>query len=126
LLKPDRSFTVRVLQARKLLEARLAEIGHSSAVLVAEASERDGTDLSRLRQHQSDEGTDISDAEREGAVLDAQAADRLLIEQALARLDAGTFGKCVDCGKAIPNARLEARPEVSRCMEDQQRFERLR
>jgi DnaK suppressor protein len=117
---------VRVLQARKLLEARLAEIGHSSAVLVAEATERDGTDLSRVRQHQSDEGTDISDAEREGAVLDAQAADRLLIEQALARLDAGTFGKCVDCGKAIPNARLEARPEVARCMEDQQRFERLR
>jgi DnaK suppressor protein len=118
---------VRVLQARKLLEARLAEIGHSSAVLVAEAAEHASGDLSRERQRQSDEGTDISDAEREGAVLDAQAADRLLIEQALARLDAGKFGKCVDCGKAIPNARLEARPEVARCMQDQQRFEsRLR
>jgi RNA polymerase-binding transcription factor DksA len=27
------------------------------------------------------------------------------------------------CGKVIPDERLEARPEVERCVEDQQKFE---
>ena len=65
----------------------------------------------------------ISDAEREVAVLDAAAADQRLIVQALERLDAGTYGLCVDCGKKIPDARLKARPEVARCVADQQKYE---
>ncbi len=113
-------------RARKQLEARLAELGHSSAVLAAEGAELGGGDLSHLHQHPGDQGTDLSDAEREVAVLDAVAADRVLIEEALARIDNGTYGHCVDCGKVIPKERLAARPEVARCVEDQQRFEARR
>jgi RNA polymerase-binding transcription factor DksA len=29
----------------------------------------------------------------------------------------------VDCGKEIPEARLQFRPEAARCVEDQERFE---
>lgn len=118
--------TVDVKRARKLLEARLAEIGHSSAILSAEGAEQGSGDLSHLHTHPGDQGTDISDAEREVAILDAAAADRVLIEQALERLDKGTYGTCVDCGKPIPDQRLKARPEVARCVEDQQRFEARR
>ncbi|RJL21271.1 hypothetical protein D5H75_38010 [Bailinhaonella thermotolerans] len=32
------------------------------------------------------------------------------IDAALARIDAGTYGLCVVCGKPIPEARLEFRP----------------
>jgi len=28
----------------------------------------------------------------------------------------GTYGQCVDCGKPVPEGRLEARPEASRCV----------
>ncbi len=118
--------TVDVKRARKQLEARLAEIGRTSAILAAEGAEQGGGDFTHVHQHQGDQGTDISDAERESAILDAAAADRALIEQALARLDAGTYGSCVDCGKKIPEPRLKARPEVARCVEDQQRFEARR
>lgn len=38
------------------------------------------------------------------------------IEEALARLDAGTFGKCSGCGKAISPARLRARPVTDLCI----------
>ena len=113
-------------RARKQLEGRLAELGHTSAVLSAEGAELGGGDLSHVHQHPGDQGTDLSDAEREVAVLDAMAADRVLIEQALERIDAGTYGRCVDCGKVIPKERLAARPEVARCVEDQQRFESRR
>ncbi len=38
------------------------------------------------------------------------------IDAALAKLDAGTYGTCVDCGKQIDAARLEFRPNSIRCV----------
>src|SRR5689334_10443628 len=32
------------------------------------------------------------------------------VEDALARIDEGTYGKCIDCGRDIEEARLEAVP----------------
>ncbi len=37
-------------------------------------------------------------------------------EQALERLDDGTYGICVECGSAIPVARLEAIPYTKLCV----------
>lgn len=39
------------------------------------------------------------------------------IDSALARIDEGTFGKCVTCGKQIPVERLEAIPYTSQCID---------
>jgi DnaK suppressor protein len=36
---------------------------------------------------------------------------------ALAKMDDGTYGQCERCGKAIAEARLEARPLSVRCVE---------
>jgi RNA polymerase-binding transcription factor DksA len=38
------------------------------------------------------------------------------IDAALARIDAGTYGNCVQCGAAIPEERLELRPFAGRCV----------
>jgi DnaK suppressor protein len=49
--------------------------------------------------------------------LSAQA--RLAIEEidaALAKIDAGTYGLCENCGKPIPDARLEALPHARLCV----------
>lgn len=35
---------------------------------------------------------------------------------AVARLADGTYGTCVECGGAIPPARLRVRPEAERCV----------
>jgi RNA polymerase-binding transcription factor DksA len=40
--------------------------------------------------------------------------------EALAKLDAGTYGKCENCGKDIPVERLEAIPATRLCMECKQ------
>jgi DnaK suppressor protein len=46
------------------------------------------------------------------------ARDRLqLIDDALAKMDEGTYGVCASCGSAIPPARLEVRPLSVRCVE---------
>lgn len=46
-----------------------------------------------------------------------KARDRLAaVDEALASMDAGTYGTCADCGEEIPEARLEARPLSIRCV----------
>jgi len=38
------------------------------------------------------------------------------IDEALHKLDAGTYGRCEDCGGPIPDARLEAIPTARLCI----------
>jgi DnaK suppressor protein len=55
----------------------------------------------------------------EGGVTDADidAVDALLneVEQSLARLDAGTYGRCEVCGEPIDDARLAELPTARTC-----------
>ena len=44
----------------------------------------------------------------------------LLIEQALERLDAGTYGTCVHCGQTCQEKRLEAVPWARHCLDCQE------
>lgn len=39
------------------------------------------------------------------------------VDRALADLEAGTYGICVDCGRPIPSGRLEARPATRLCVD---------
>lgn len=39
-----------------------------------------------------------------------------LIEAALARIDAGTYGRCVHCSSSIPRPRLELVPYTDACV----------
>jgi DnaK suppressor protein len=108
--------------ARTRLQDRLTELDRSAAVLIAEDAGSD-VNLSHVTQHPGDQGTEVADFERENAVIEAAQSDRGEIEAALARIEAGTFGRCIDCGKEIPEGRLEIKPEASRCMDDQAKFE---
>lgn len=46
------------------------------------------------------------------------------VEEALGRIDAGGYGRCVDCGGEIPAKRLAALPASARCVECQRKRER--
>ena len=45
------------------------------------------------------------------------------VQAALKRIEAGTYGKCIVCGKEIPEKRLEALPWASRCITDEAEWE---
>ena len=45
------------------------------------------------------------------------------IDEALRRLEAGTYGQCAECGREIPEARLKALPFAVLCREDQEQEE---
>lgn len=60
--------------------------------------------------------------EGEDALLrrnDAAFRELQEVREAMGRLDDGSFGKCIDCGKPIPQGRLEAIPWAKYCIEDQ-------
>jgi DnaK suppressor protein len=52
----------------------------------------------------------------EFALNERETAELEAIDAALKRLEAGTYGVCVDCSKPIAHPRLLATPEASRCI----------
>ncbi len=65
------------------------------------------------------DGTDVDSVlERELAEAGVARARTAMadIEHALARLDAGTYGWCEECGAAIPFERLEVIPAARACV----------
>lgn len=57
------------------------------------------------------------------ADIERDVRELLDVEDALARMHAGSYGVCTDCGEAIPSARLEAYPTAKRCRPCQFRHE---
>jgi DnaK suppressor protein len=73
---------------------------------------------------QADTGTKTFEREQELSLANGILERIGQVEHALARLDAGTYGQCERCGKAIPKARLEAFPSVTLCVTCKQLEER--
>jgi DnaK suppressor protein len=69
--------------------------------------------------------TGSANFERERAQSLAIHARRIIlqIQDALGRMDAGTYGTCERCGETIESARLEAIPYATLCLEDKRRDE---
>ena len=74
-------------------------------------------DLRRLVHPDSAEQAQESENDEVLADLESHAhAEIAQIRAALARMDAGSYGRCVACGKEIPQARLDALPFADRCI----------
>ncbi|TXH91373.1 MAG: TraR/DksA family transcriptional regulator [Rhodoferax sp.] len=58
------------------------------------------------------------------ALDDHETQELAAIDAALARIAAGTYGQCVDCGADIAPQRLHAAPEAARCIGCQESAER--
>lgn len=59
-----------------------------------------------------------SEAFQEGTVEWQMLTD---VRDALRRIEDGSFGKCINCGRQIEPARLEAIPWTPYCLEDQEK-----
>jgi DnaK suppressor protein len=107
------------------------ELESEVAGLRADISRAESQIAERLSDAVGDAGDDQADAgaktfEREHELAMTQNARDLLArsEQALARIDAGTYGVCESCGQPIGKARLQAFPRATLCVSCKQREER--
>ena len=106
---------------RKLINKKkedlFAELGYLKSSSINATSKDQSGDLSSYSFHMADQGTDTMD--REMAFTIASREGRYLhhLNEALERIDNGTYGKCRKCGSEIGKSRLEAVPHATQCIE---------
>jgi DnaK suppressor protein len=91
-------------------------------------------DFRRDQQQESDSGpADEMDSARTTAGVEthagliARAEEKLkFLDEALSRLDAGKYGKCLGCRELIPLERLKALPFAAYCIDCQEKRNRAR
>jgi DnaK suppressor protein len=120
-------------QKAKLLQLRDslldAMMGVSRDTLRARA---EGSEASAFGMHQADAGSDAYDRDFALSLLSQEQDALYEIEEALKRIDGGTYGICEMSGKPIPHARLEAIPfarytvECQTLIEKQKKATRIR
>ncbi len=77
---------------------------------VARGNLRAGSDASGFGMHQADAGSDAYDRDFALSILSQEQNSLYEIDEALKRIDDGTYGICEISNKQILRARLEARP----------------
>jgi RNA polymerase-binding transcription factor len=68
----------------------------------------------------------VTSSELKAAAFAVSTVEAKTLEQvraALQRIEDGTYGECIDCGRAIEPARLEAVPWTPYCRTDQERHD---
>lgn len=84
--------------------------------------EDEGNDT--VSMHPADDATELFEREKNLSVLNTLQASMGDIEKAFAKLDAGTYGTCENCGRPIGEKRLEAIPSAVYCIDCQSYLER--
>ena len=107
---------------RRLDEIRLG-LDRSIAVLRGEHPEET---TSGYPLDPADAGSNLTEVDRITAIVDAAQRQRAEVLDALDRLEHGSYGVCIDCGRPVPEGRLEARPEAARCVSCQSKLDRQR
>ncbi len=110
----------------KLLAARKERLGEEIRRVLARTGRERYADILSGGSDAGD--TSVADLLSDVAFAEVarDAAEIRDISAAQARIAAGTYGTCIDCGRPIGEKRLQAYPTAKRCIEDQQRREKLR
>lgn len=103
----------RKLEAeRDALQRQMSELERQTLGI----SQSESSGESSFDEEYADSATDTFERERDFS-LAANIKDILgKIETALAKIRAGTYGKCESCGKSIEAARLKALPYANQCI----------
>ncbi len=103
-------YRTRLLQLRARLRGEMGRM--------ADAALNQGrSETSSLPIHLADLGSDNFEQELTLSLVGSEKEVLDKIELALERIADGSYGKCEDCGKKIPESRLEAIPYTSVCVQ---------
>lgn len=107
-------------KARELLARERARLEKA----LADLDRPEDDELSHADQHPADEGTELFERERDGGIAERLRRELDALERAEQRLADGTYGRSVESGDPIPDARLEAMPAAERTVPEQARHDR--
>lgn len=112
---------------KQLLEAQKARLLRDleAARETAPSTVTDG-DEPGYGNHMADEGTTTFQQEQNLALERHLLRTLQSVDEALQRIENGTYGYCVDCGQPISRERLEALPTATLCLADKEKREKRR
>src|SRR5256714_10576436 len=112
-------------QKEKLLQLRDAMVDSMAGVAQDTLRSRaEGSEASAFGMHQADAGSDAYDRDFALSLLSQEQDALYEIDQALKRIELGTYGICEMSGKPISHARLEAIPFARFTVECQSQLEK--
>jgi DnaK suppressor protein len=79
--------------------------------------------LSNVPLHMADVGTENYDQEFTLGLIENEQETLEQVQDALGRIEAGTFGRCVNCAEPIAKARLQALPYTRHCIQCARKME---
>ena len=97
------------------LRVRHAQLGLINRQLYGQTSQN-GDQVGHLSIHFGENAAAAHDADFSISCIENLEDEIAQIDDALQRLDAGTYGRCEECGEAIPLARLERLPFAPLCV----------
>jgi DnaK suppressor protein len=113
----QQAFKLQLLGQRTDLLAQLAQLRGGEIGRAQASADHFSEPEDNRAQRSAERALEFALDEHESAALNQ-------IDAALARMEAGVYGECVDCGKGIGLARLQAAPQALRCIGCQEVFER--
>ena len=113
-------FRSALLDERKRVEGAIENLKHEHPGSISDETGEDAV----YDNHLADTATETYDRELDYTLEENE--ERLLteIDAALKRIEGGTYGTCTNCGKQIPEERLEALPWATLCINCQRERER--
>jgi len=110
----DREYFRELLQQKRRQAS--SDLEEFERVSRSDEAQESAEDRSAYSLHMADRGTDAMEreknmlfAQREGSYID-------YLDEALGRIEDGTYGSCRICGNKIGRARLEAVPMATQCI----------
>ncbi|MBT2484227.1 MULTISPECIES: TraR/DksA C4-type zinc finger protein [unclassified Microbacterium] len=91
-----------------------ARVATTSSALAELMRDREGSNDDD--EHDPEGVTLSSEWSRLTGLAEAAVSELRQVDDALARMDAGIYGICANCGRPIPHARLEVRPFAIHCV----------
>ncbi len=106
------SFREKLLEQKKELEDRVQDHYGMREPMTTSLQE-----FSMYDNHPADIGSEMFEREKDLALDSLDRETLKEIDQALTRMEEGTYGLCTVCGEPIPHERLEALPQAQTCKE---------
>jgi RNA polymerase-binding protein DksA len=112
----DRLTPAEIEEFKAMLWEKRNEILGNVSTMEFEALRRDSSGLSNMPTHMADMGTDNYEIDNILGLMDSEMKILVEIDDALSRIENGTYGICEINGEPIPKARLEAIPWARYCI----------
>src|SRR5688572_27794240 len=98
------------------LRARLRGDVSAMAEAALRKSGSEGAEATSMPIHMAELGSENFEQEFTLSLMEAEEGTLDLIEEAIERVERGSYGKCVECGGNIPKLRLNAIPYTPVCI----------